>query len=495
MWKWALAGVLSVFLLALAGCGWLFRLVPTQFPDEPLPGWAKGPEAAFYTADLPPEASGALGAAWRRGEAWLWAQVIAFPDPATAQTRFSQETAPLSDAQDSGLGDEGVELVHPQSGLVLELFRVGARLVLVGSLAADPEDAPPAEEVRRAARALLGKLPEVPAAEAGPPPQEACDPPEETPHLKVLEVPLFLDGMANGTVVLVLEVAPIGAAAGLCRYRLDLYLKCIELGPEDGDPGLRGPGDLFLAGTLSLPCGELGFLTGEVAELPAGGSVAFPGKGLLLASRECLAPCGLQNVPINLNLVLRNHNQVPLIDLLAAFFWGLARAQPQARPLWETAEGLSRTYGPEAGEPEDPQSAAEGVPGTPLGEGENQTDISFPGAYLNFEMTATVHGECEQISEDTVRCTAVAGEEGQAELVARVDPPAYQVTISAVELPPWAAFTPVSGYGIAQTVCTFVPPSGAVGGVFEFRFRAMTAYGLAEDLRLVLEVVAPEEPG
>jgi len=221
-------------------------------------------------------------------------------------------------------------------------------------------------------------------------------------------------------VVLVLEVVPIGEGAGLWRYRFDLYLKCIELGPEDGDPGLRGPGDLFLAGTLDFPCGELGFLTGEVAELPAGGSVAFPGKGLLIASRECLAPCGLQNVPINLNLVLRNHNQVNLIDLLAAFFWGLARAQPQAQPLWETAEGLSQTYGPEAGEPEDPQAEAGEVPGTRLGEGEAQTTISFQGGYLSFELTVTAHGECEQVSEDTVRCRVVAGEgKGQFELLKR----------------------------------------------------------------------------
>lgn len=396
----ALAGVLFASLLLLGGCGWWFQLFPLRnFPPQLPGGWQRELEAPFCAEDLLSDATGALGAVWRRGEAWLWAQVIAFPDPETAQAHFSQETAPLSDAQATGLGDEGVELVHPPSGLVLELFRVGSRLVLVGSLAADPGDAPPAEEVRRAARVLIGKLPEAPAAEPGPLPQIACDPPVEAPHLKVLQVPLSLDGTVNGTVVLVLEVVPIGEAAGLCQYRFDLYLKCIELGSEDGDPGLRGPGDLFLAGTVGLPCGELAFLTGEVAELPAGGSVAFPGKGLLVASRECLAPCGLQNVPINLNLILRNHNQVPLIDLLAAFFWALARAQPQAHPLWETAEGLSRTYGPEAGEPEDPQAAAEEVPGTPLGEGGTQTNISFPGAYLSFEMTVTVHGGCEQLQK------------------------------------------------------------------------------------------------
>lgn len=80
-------------------------------------------------------------------------------------------------------------------------------------------------------------------------------------------------------------------------------------------------------------------------------------------------------------------------------------------------------------------------------------------------------------------------------LTARVEPPIYPVTISAVELPPWAAFQPVAGHGLVQTQCTFVPPSGAVGGTFELRFRAMTEYGLIKDLLLLLEVVAPEEAG
>ena len=70
-------------------------------------------------------------------------------------------------------------------------------------------------------------------------------------------------------------------------------MKCIQLGPEDGGPGLRGPGDLFLAGSIALPCGELTFLTQELAQMEAGTVRGFPGKGVLIASRECLAPCGL----------------------------------------------------------------------------------------------------------------------------------------------------------------------------------------------------------
>jgi hypothetical protein len=424
--------------------------------------------------------------------------VIAFLDVEAAQARFSQETGSLTGAQESGLGEEGVELVHPPSGLVLELFRVGARLVLVGSLASSPEEAPTAEEVRRAARRIGQQLPAVPPAQAGPPPEVTCAPPEETPHLEVLQVPISLDGTANGTVVLALEVVPIGEEAGLCRYRFDLYLKCIELGPEDGDPGLRGPGDLFLAEILGLPWGEVTFLTEEVAALPPGGGVEFSGKGLLIASREYLVPCGLQNVPINLNLVLRNHNRVDLLDLLGAFFWALARAQPQAQPLWETAEGLSRTYGPEAAEPEDPQAAAEEVPGTTLGGGTIWGTLDLPGWQFQFEMQVTVHGECWQEAEDTVRCRVVAGEEGQVLLTARSEPPTFPLTIQAVALPPWASFQPAAGIGLVQTQCTFVPPAEAVGGTFELVFQAIAmeeGFVFVKELRLILEVVPPEEPG
>ncbi|MCD5408098.1 hypothetical protein LR090_02465 [Candidatus Bipolaricaulota bacterium] len=272
-------------------------------------------------------------------------------------------------------------------------------------------------------------------------------------------------------------------------------MKCIQLGPEDGDPGLRGPGDLFLAGSIALPCGELTFLTQELAQMEAGTVRGFPGKGVLIASRECLAPCGLQNVPIVLNVILRNHNRVPLLDLLAAALWALRKAAPQAQPQWETAEGLPRTYGPQAEEPDDPQAAAEAVPGTTIGEGQAQDTVDLPGAYFAFEMTVFVQGSCQQIAEDTVRCTAIAGEEGRVELLARVEPPVYQVTITPTALPPWASFQPAAGYGSVQAVCTFLPPLEAVGGTFELVFRASTVYGLVRELRLILEVVAPEGIG
>ncbi len=494
MRKRACCGALAGLLLALGGCGWFTFRPPAHLPEAPLPGWAREVEAGLYAEDLPPGAGGGLGGLWRHGEAWLWCLIYEFPAPEAAHTRLREELANLAGWEEGELGDEGASFYHPESGLSLELFRLGAYLLLVGTLAEVPEDAPPREEVRAAARNIGEKIPSIPAAEPGPPPEGGCTPPEEGPGLRVLEVPLTLAGRANGALTLVLETVPLGAEAGLCRYRFNLYLKCIELGPEDGDPGLLGPGDLFLAGSLTLPCGEPTFLTGELVQLESGSVYEFPGNGALIASRECLAPCGLRDFPVVLNVILRNHNRVPLLDILAAALGALRRAAPQAQPAWETAVGLSRAYGPEESEPEDPEAAAAEVPGTPLGEGTAQVAVDLPGGYLSFEMTVYVHGSCQQVSQDTVRCTAIAGEEGRVELLARVEPP-YPVLITAVTLPPWASFSPVSGVGIAQTVCTFIPPPEAAGGTFEFSFRATTEYGLAEDLWLILDVIPPEGVG
>lgn len=109
-------------------------------------------------------------------------------------------------------------------------------------------------------------------------------------------------------------------------------------------------------------------------------------------------------------------------------------------------------------------------------------------------MTVYAHGTCQQVSEDTVRCTVIAGEEGEAQLIARVDPP-YSVRIDAVSLPPWAQFTGAAGSGRVETQCTFVPPQEAVGGTHYLVFRATTLYGVSRDLVLILDVVAPEEAG
>jgi len=490
VWCWALAGL----LLVLGGCGWFAWRPPARLPEEPLPGWVREVEARVYAEDLPPGASGGLGGLWRHGDAWLWCLIYKFPDPGAAHARLAEELAALSGWEEGGLGDEGASFHHPESGLSLELFRVGAYLLLVGSLAEVPEAAPSREGVRAAARDLAEKIPLIPPGEAGPPPEGSCTPPEETPYLKVLQVSFSLGGSPNGELTLVLEIVPLGAEAGLCRYRFNLYLKCLELGPEDGDPGLLGPGDLFLAGLLTLPCGELAFLTEELAQLGPETVREFPGNGVLIASRECLAPCGGRDFPIMLQLILRNHNRVPLLDLLAAAMWALRRAAPQAQPLWETAVGLSRTYGPPPETPEDPEATAAEVPGTPLGAGETEANVDLPGVYLSFEMTVTVHGSCYQVSQDTGRCTAVAGEEGRVLLTALVSL-FLPVRIEALSLPPWASFTPALGFGQVMTTCTFVPPGEAVGGTFVFLFRATTEYSVMEEVRLILDVVAPEGEG
>ncbi|HIP99053.1 TPA: hypothetical protein EYH33_00695 [Candidatus Bipolaricaulota bacterium] len=493
-------GVLAGLLLALGGCGPFSWGPPAHLPEEPLPGWAREVEAGLYAEDLPPGSTGGLAGLWGNGAGWLWCLIYEFPNPEGAHTRLAQEVAALSGWEEGELGDEGVGFHHPDSGLSLELFRLGAHLLLVGSLADDPAAAPTRAEVREAARAIASHIPSIPAAEPGPPPNGGCTPPEESPQLKVLQVPLSLAGSPNGELTLVLEIVPLGAEAGLCRFRFNLYLKCVELGPEDGDPGLLGPGDLFLAGSLTLPCGELTFLTEELAQLNSDSVHEFPENGVLIASQECLAPCGLQNFPIVLQVILRNHNRVPLLDLLAAAMWALRGAAPQAQPQWETAVGLSRTYGPQPETPEDPEAAAAEVPGTSLGKGTARTIVDLleiPGFTLHFEMRVVAHGECWQKEEDTVHCRVVAGEAGQAQLTAWTVP-SCPVGIFPMSLPPWASCQPVTGYGQVETYCNFTPPMQAVGRSFRLHFRAYAFYAASEvfaDLQLLLDVVAPEEPG
>lgn len=257
--------------------------------------------------------------------------------------------------------------------------------------------------------------------------------------------------------------------------------------------GTRGPRDLFLAGSVALPCGPLKFLTDELAELDARSTVEFPGDGVLIGSQECPTSCGLSNFPIAVNLILRNHNAVNLIDLLGGFFSGLAKADPRGAEAGETAEGLSRSYGPEPAEPDDPRAEAEGFPATTVGEGTAETLLSLPGGYLTFEMTVNATGECEQASPDTVRSSVVAGTSGVARLTARATPANYVVVITAVSLPYWASLGPASGIGAVQTECTFTPPAEAVGTRFALVFRAMVPdLDLYRDLTLLLEVIAPD---
>ena len=178
-------GMVALLLFGLGGCGWLWPPPGGGFPKEILGSWEKEIEAPIYSDALPEGGSGALGAVWSDGDAWLWAEVIAFPDPDAAHVQFTDETATLPDGESSDLGDEGVTLTHESTGLVLEFFRTGACLVLVGSLAASPELAPVPEEIHAAAEGLNDRIPAIPEAESGAPPEETCTPPDETPSLKV----------------------------------------------------------------------------------------------------------------------------------------------------------------------------------------------------------------------------------------------------------------------------------------------------------------------
>ena len=129
-------------------------------------------------------------------------------------------------------------------------------------------------------------------------------------------------------------------------------------------------------------------------------------------------------------------------------------------------------------------------------------EAGYGEAHLQFTGRVRVSGgSCQQFAQDLIRCQVPAGTQGVVELTATVTPSSYTVTISAVSLPGWASFQPVSMYGTAQTTCTFTPPTGAVGQSFELRFRALTVHGLCVDLRVILDVVAvqppaePESPG
>lgn len=108
---------------------------------------------------------------------------------------------------------------------------------------------------------------------------------------------------------------------------------------------------------------------------------------------------------------------------------------------------------------------------------------------LHLSCQLTTPGTCEQPAEGLVRCRVPAGTEGTLLLTANVARSTHWVDIAAVTLPPWATFAPAPGYGTAQATCSFLPPPEAVGGTFELRFRASTAYAVSAELAVVLEVV------
>jgi len=125
----------------------------------------------------------------------------------------------------------------------------------------------------------------------------------------------------------------------------------------------------------------------------------------------------------------------------------------------------------------------------PGGEGSGTT------VHLSFSGQLTTAGSCQQLANDVIRCQVPAGTQGSLLLTATVAPSANLVNITAVTLPAWASFQPAFGYGTVSTVCTFAPPTSAVGRSFQLLFRASTpVYGLYVDLTVILDVAAGGPP-
>jgi hypothetical protein len=99
-------------------------------------------------------------------------------------------------------------------------------------------------------------------------------------------------------------------------------------------------------------------------------------------------------------------------------------------------------------------------------------------------------GSCQELDSHTIRCRVEAGNTVTLSLSALVLPPIHPVTITAVSLPGWVTFQAVGGTGQAATTRHITPPPQAGGRVYTLRFRATTAYGLATELTVILEVVS-----
>ena len=103
------------------------------------------------------------------------------------------------------------------------------------------------------------------------------------------------------------------------------------------------------------------------------------------------------------------------------------------------------------------------------GEGE------YGGVSLHFTGHVTTAGSCQQLAQNLIRCQVPAGSQGTINLTATVTPSSYTVAISAISLPSWASFRPVTMYGTATTSCTFSPrpmqwdrPSSSCSGLPRF---------------------------
>jgi|GEM_PF-3187490 len=498
--RWCAQAAIGLALaLIVGGCGWLVPKPTEVFPEEIIPGWRLAAEGALPLEDVPAGASRGWGATWTRDEAWIWAEVVTIGDISQAEILLSEVAGSLDAYEEDRIGDEGVKLTHGLSGLILHVFRVGPSLVLVGSLARGPEQAPSPEAVRQAALVLASRLPYQGTAVASGAvvwPSRTSATAGGTP----IEVEVELQGPGGtsaGTLTLRVYVSFLGESGGICRYRLAFHLARVALRDVPGDGPLRGPLDLFLAGSADLPCGRLTFLTPEIAHLKPGEERVFDEPGPLLGELDCALPCWQSNLPVNLNIVLRDSDD-DLLDLLGAFVLALGKADPRAAPLWEVVDYLIGLYGVQGGNPSDPIRTAEVWRGTTLGGAQVERSLTLgTGAVkLEFSGTLVIAGSCTRVGTNVIHCRVPEGATGTLTLTAKRTP-AGTVNIRAESLPPgWPPFGVKSGWGEISATYTFTVPGGTAGRRFELRFRAWTA-GLAGELELwvILDVVPREGIG
>ncbi|MCX7750775.1 MAG: hypothetical protein N2320_04440 [Candidatus Bipolaricaulota bacterium] len=495
MLKYAV-GITVAAVLALSGCSPLSP--PTElFPEEIAPGWSRAVEAPIPAGELPEGVVGGRAALWRSGEAWIWAEVVTAGDAAAARELFQDAVASFAPVEVDTLGDEGVRLLHPPTGLGLHAFRVGPSVALVGSLARGP--APDPALVRQAALALARRLPDrEPPVGSGPAPE----PPAQTPRVPVeLEVELRApDGTVGGRLTIRVYGSLLGESGGICRYRLRFHLGKIVLGQVPPDGPFRGPLDLFLGVLLELPCGRVTVVTPELAHLRPGEAKVFDEPGPLLAELICPIPCWRPDLPVHANAVLRDSDADDFLDLLRGFVAALPRGDPRTAELGEVVEELVRAHGLPRREPADPMGTAEGVRGTTVGGGSARGDLPleewYGGIKLEFSGTLAIAGSCSRPAEDMIHCRVPEGATGTLTLEARRTP-AGAVHLRAESLPPgWPPFSPRSGWGTVTAPYAFPVPPGTAGRRFELRFKAWTAGVIGElELRVILDVVPAEGLG
>ncbi|MBC7318233.1 hypothetical protein H5T57_03160 [Candidatus Bipolaricaulota bacterium] len=420
---------------------------------------------------------------------------------------FAEVVATFAEPELDRIGDQGVRLFHVPSGLGLHFFRVGPSLAMVGSLAGAPEQAPSPDLLHRAALALAARLPYTEATcitdtgwchhcrglatRSGPVGEIAVEVRDET-------------GSLAGTLTVRVYSRLIGISGEICIYHLSFHVARIRLEQIPADGPFRGPHDLFLAGTIELPCGRLTFLTEELAYLNPGEEQVFDEPGPLLGELDCAVPCLQTDIQVNLNAILRNANNDPF-DPLKAFLLAMEKVDPRTKPQTALVGDLIRTHGHPTGSPQDPIQTAENVRGTTVGVGQTTVFVrTFQSGYTNIEFTATlvIAGSCDRSlpepNRGEIRCRVPEGATGMLTLQAKALHPEgalVAVGIFADALPPgWPRFPGGWGLGTVTAEYVFTVPMGSAGRIFRLAFFARAAGAIVDSkIDVFLEVIPREE--